>query len=164
MGLEKELATYRQELGRLLDQEGEFVLIRGGEVAGVFETFQDAVTAGYEKFGLDQFLVRRIQAVERPPFLAQIGVRSEDSRNRIARRGAGRGSSLAPCLWGHICTQRSTQRRQPADQTNLDRRQLLGFHLRQHRPVEDGAGQGVGRKSGAALTPPVIRTLAIRRW
>jgi hypothetical protein len=68
MGLEKELATYRQELGRLLDQEGKFVLIRGDEVAGVFETFQDAMTAGYEKFGLDQFLVRRIQAVERPLF------------------------------------------------------------------------------------------------
>ena len=66
MALEKELATYQRELTGLLQHEGKFVLIHGEEVAGVLGTFEDAMTVGYDKFGLEPFLVKRIQAVERP--------------------------------------------------------------------------------------------------
>ena len=68
MALEQELETYRCELTGLLEQEGKFVLIHQSEVAGVFKSFEDAMTVGYDKFGLAPFLVRKIQAVERPLF------------------------------------------------------------------------------------------------
>ena len=66
MTLEQELETYRRELPRLLEDEGRFVLVHGHEVAGVFSTFEDAMAAGYDRYGLDPFLVHKIQAVERP--------------------------------------------------------------------------------------------------
>ena len=60
MELEKELATYQKRLGELLPQEGKFVLIHGDEVAGVWDGYEDALKAGYEKYNLDPFMVRRI--------------------------------------------------------------------------------------------------------
>jgi hypothetical protein len=65
MALEKELSTYRQVLPQLLAHPGKFVVIHQEEIAGVFGTYADAVRAGYERFGLDPFLVKQIEAVER---------------------------------------------------------------------------------------------------
>ena len=64
MALEKELATYKRELPNLLVRAGQFVLIHGEEVSGVWETYQDALQEGYRLFGLEPFLVKPIQAVE----------------------------------------------------------------------------------------------------
>ncbi|MBL8799087.1 MAG: hypothetical protein JNM56_34695 [Planctomycetia bacterium] len=66
--LAAELAAYQQELPRLLadGQEGRWVLIQGSEVAGIGDTFADAVQAGDERFGLTPFLVQRILAEKRP--------------------------------------------------------------------------------------------------
>jgi hypothetical protein len=64
MALEKELATYQQKLGELLAHEGKFVLIHGDEVAGICGTYEEALKEGYGKFGLDPFLVKRIEWVE----------------------------------------------------------------------------------------------------
>lgn len=60
MALEKELATYKARLEELCPQEGRFVLICGDDVAGIWETYQDALQAGYQKFGLNPFLVKQI--------------------------------------------------------------------------------------------------------
>jgi hypothetical protein len=62
--LEKELETYKRLLPELLAKQGKFVLIRGDEQAGIFDTYQDAITAGYAKFGLDPFLVKQISPAE----------------------------------------------------------------------------------------------------
>ena len=62
MALEKELETYGRELPRLLrEHAGKFVLVHGDEVAGVFDTDEEAVEAGDERFGLEAFLVQRVQ-------------------------------------------------------------------------------------------------------
>ena len=65
--LEKELATYESEKQKLLGTtEGKFVLIKDGDVVGVFDSFAEGVKAGYEKFGNTPFLVKQVVAVETP--------------------------------------------------------------------------------------------------
>jgi hypothetical protein len=64
MALEKELATYNQNLIDLLAHEGKFVLIHGVTIKGPFETFEDALAAGYDAYGLEPFLVKQIHKAE----------------------------------------------------------------------------------------------------
>jgi hypothetical protein len=64
MALEKELETYHRELPNMLTNEGKYVLIHEDDVAGFWDTYEDALQAGYERFGLKPFLVKRVQAVE----------------------------------------------------------------------------------------------------
>ena len=64
MALEKELATYERKLPELLAHEGKFVLVHGDEVHGLWDTYENALQAGYQQFGLTSFLVKRIQGVE----------------------------------------------------------------------------------------------------
>jgi hypothetical protein len=65
MALEKELATYHRKLPDLVSQEGKFVLIQGDSIAGIWDTYEDALQAGYEKFKLSPFLVKRIEWAEK---------------------------------------------------------------------------------------------------
>jgi hypothetical protein len=62
--LERELATYQKALPNLMAEQGKFVLIVGDDVLGTFESYGDALTAGYKKAGLNPFLVKRISTVE----------------------------------------------------------------------------------------------------
>jgi hypothetical protein len=72
MALERELKTYLNKLPELkADQEGRFVLIQGDQVVDVFSSYDDALKAGYEKFGLNPFLVKKIQAVEQAQFISR---------------------------------------------------------------------------------------------
>lgn len=65
--LEKELAKYEAERSNLLPTtEGKFVLIRGDELAGPFDSFADAVKAGYAKFGNVPFLVKQVSLADSP--------------------------------------------------------------------------------------------------
>jgi hypothetical protein len=59
-----ELAAYDEHLPELLSSEGKFVLILGSAVDGPFDTYEEALDAGYEKHGLKQFLVKQIRAAE----------------------------------------------------------------------------------------------------
>ena len=67
--LEMEYATYLNLLPRLAHEEGKFALIHHDDLAGVYETYQDALAVGYEKFGLEPFLVKQIAATESPTYL-----------------------------------------------------------------------------------------------
>jgi hypothetical protein len=77
MALEREMETYRRELPGLLARgEGKMVLIFGDQVEGVFETRDDALRAGYDRFGLVPLLVKEVRANEEPvvmvtPFLTR---------------------------------------------------------------------------------------------
>jgi len=71
MALEKELATYKSKLDELKAQAGKFVLIHGDTVIGTFSAYDDALKDGYDKFGLEPFLVKRIEAVEHAHFIAR---------------------------------------------------------------------------------------------
>ena len=71
MALEKELETYRTRLPELAASEGKFVLIQGDQISGIFDTYADAIKEGYGKFGLNPFLVKQIQAIERVQFVSR---------------------------------------------------------------------------------------------
>ena len=64
MTFEKELETYRNALPNWGEEEGRWTLILGDEIAGVFDTFAEAVDCGYEKYGLAHFMVKPIHQVE----------------------------------------------------------------------------------------------------
>ena len=57
-------ARHREQL--LATAEGKFVLIRGHEVSGVYNSTMDAITAGYQRFGNVPFLVKQVVLVETP--------------------------------------------------------------------------------------------------
>jgi hypothetical protein len=70
--LATELATYERHKDKLVAaDEGRFVLIHGEEIAGVWDTYKDALEAGYKQFGLDPFLVKQICGVERVQFFTR---------------------------------------------------------------------------------------------
>lgn len=71
MALEKELETYKRQRESFLDKQGKFVVIHLDEVAGVWDTYADALKAGYEKYKLDPFLVKQIDAVEQVQFISR---------------------------------------------------------------------------------------------
>jgi hypothetical protein len=71
--LRVELETYERRKAELLQQgEGRFVLIQDSEVAGIWDNYEDALKAGYEKYGLRPFLVKQIRAVERVQFVSRV--------------------------------------------------------------------------------------------
>lgn len=69
--LEHELATYNSQLPALLKHQGKFVLIKGTEVVDTFDTYGDALKQGYDKFGLERFLVKRIMPTEQASFISR---------------------------------------------------------------------------------------------
>ncbi|MCL2640202.1 MAG: hypothetical protein FWD53_05095 [Phycisphaerales bacterium] len=61
MALEKELEAYKQQLPALVAAHpGKFALIKGDRVVGVLDSYADALREGYQKFGLESFLVKQI--------------------------------------------------------------------------------------------------------
>jgi hypothetical protein len=60
MVLDREIATYERELPRLADRFGKYALVYQDEPVTVWDTFADALQAGYGRFGLRPFLVQRI--------------------------------------------------------------------------------------------------------
>jgi hypothetical protein len=70
--LKTELETYEREKSRLVaESEGKHVLIQGSEVSGVWDTYVDALNAGYTKFQLTPFLVKQIEGIERVHFFTR---------------------------------------------------------------------------------------------
>lgn len=62
--LSRELEIYKQMLPTLAGDEGKFALIVGDELVGKFESYGDALSAGYSKAGLSPFLVKKISVTE----------------------------------------------------------------------------------------------------
>jgi hypothetical protein len=72
MALERELETYHSKLPELkAEHEGKFVLIHGDEVVDTFSSYDDAIKAGYSRFGLSPFLVKQIRALEQVKFVSR---------------------------------------------------------------------------------------------
>ena len=71
----EERQLFEQRLEGLLanGKEGTYVLFKGGEPQGFFESEQEAYEAGLDRFGLEPFLVdlvmRRRKSSWRPPSL-----------------------------------------------------------------------------------------------
>jgi hypothetical protein len=64
MMLEHELQVYQSNLIDLLQNEGKYILIRGEDIQGPWDSYEDALTAGYDKYGLVPFLVKKILRAE----------------------------------------------------------------------------------------------------
>jgi len=59
--LEKELAFYEKKLEEWLTlYPGKFVLVKGEELVGIYDTNEQALTAGASRFGLESYLIRCI--------------------------------------------------------------------------------------------------------
>ncbi len=58
---EKELAAFEKDKEKLLaEHEGKYALVKEDKVVGVFESENDAISQGYERFGTQLFLVKHI--------------------------------------------------------------------------------------------------------
>ena len=67
MVLDRELKTYEDHKDDLVGRAaGKFVLIKDGDILGVFDTQADAVREGYSRLGNVPFLVKEIVALESP--------------------------------------------------------------------------------------------------
>lgn len=69
--LARELSAYKANLPSWSAKQGEFVLIKEEEVAGFFSSYDDALKSGYEKFGLQPFLVKQINVIEQAQFISR---------------------------------------------------------------------------------------------
>ena len=54
------------------EHDGEFVLLRGTTLIGFFPTYEQALEAGYGKFGLTPFFVRQIRYPPRPHLITRL--------------------------------------------------------------------------------------------
>lgn len=63
--LKKELETYEDSKASLLkSSRGKFVLIKEDKIIGIYDTYNDAIKIGIDKFGNKPYLVKRILEVE----------------------------------------------------------------------------------------------------
>ena len=60
----EELATYGEHLGELLPHEGQYVLIKGREIVGIFPTMREALDEAVDRFGGEPAMVMQIAALE----------------------------------------------------------------------------------------------------
>lgn len=70
MVLMKELDVFQKALPDLLSQgnEGKYALVHDDQVAAICDTEEQAIQAGYDRFELKPFLVKKIEAVEKPRY------------------------------------------------------------------------------------------------
>jgi hypothetical protein len=73
--LAAEWNAYRKEVGRLLAEgrQGQFVLIKGERIVGLYPTERNALDLGYRMFPGQAFLVHQVQS--REPLLRCVSVR-----------------------------------------------------------------------------------------
>jgi len=65
---EQEWNTFRQERPRLLAEgnEGRWVLVKGDEILGIWDTLREACHQGYQRFLREPFLVHQLLYEEHP--------------------------------------------------------------------------------------------------
>jgi hypothetical protein len=64
-GYDRERQTFERLKAELLERaEGKYVVIVGDDVEGPLETFEDAMRAGYRRFGLGALYVKQVLAEE----------------------------------------------------------------------------------------------------
>jgi hypothetical protein len=69
---ETELKTYQKLLPELLQNEGKFVVINGEKKLGIYDTYSEALSAGYKEYGANaQFFVQKITPVQTVAFVTR---------------------------------------------------------------------------------------------
>ena len=70
VGFDRERATYeRQKPDLLKTAEGQWVVIVGDELIGPMESDEEAVRAGFKRFGLGPLYLKQVLAQEPPPIV-----------------------------------------------------------------------------------------------
>jgi hypothetical protein len=69
--LQQEVETYNARLSELMGSIGKFVLIKGDVIAGIYDTYADALKIGYERFKLEPFMVKQIAPAEQIQFFTR---------------------------------------------------------------------------------------------
>jgi hypothetical protein len=65
VSLSREQAVYEAHLPRWLQEhDGAHVLIKGDEIVGFYQTRDEALTAGYTRFGVVPLFVKQVAASE----------------------------------------------------------------------------------------------------
>jgi hypothetical protein len=75
MVLEKEWKTFQRELPRLLQDptnRGKHALIHGDEVISLWNTVEEGINAGYDRFGLfEPFMVQEVTDEMKPLYCSR---------------------------------------------------------------------------------------------
>ena len=74
VALEREMETFHKALPSLLTDEGnrgKYVLIHADKVDSVWDTFDAALEAGYDRFGSESFLAKEITDHEEPQYFSR---------------------------------------------------------------------------------------------
>ena len=75
LDLTRENAAFERERARLVrDHLGHVVLIHGDEVVGAYPTYDEAMTDGYQRFGLARLICRLITEKDEPEFVPYIDI------------------------------------------------------------------------------------------
>jgi hypothetical protein len=70
--LKTEIDTYCREKERLVGESaGKYVLIHAQNVVGTWDSYEDALKEGYRQFGLEPFLIKHIEAIDRVHFFTR---------------------------------------------------------------------------------------------
>jgi len=69
--LARETATFNEHLSALLEKEGKFAAVFEDRVIGTFDTYGDALQAGYAVAGVKPFLVKQISKEARVVFFSR---------------------------------------------------------------------------------------------
>lgn len=62
--LATEIATYNRRLPELGAEAGRFIVLKGEETVGIFDSYGEAVEAGFKRFTLEPFVVKEILPAE----------------------------------------------------------------------------------------------------
>lgn len=74
MSLNLEYKTYQekhQDQDWVSRHKGKYVLIKGDEVIRSFDSYSDALREGYDRFGLEPFLVMQVQPLGQAHFISR---------------------------------------------------------------------------------------------
>jgi hypothetical protein len=84
--LEKERKYFETHRAEWLQQHaGKFVLVKGEELIGVFNTQQEALIEGARRFGMESFLVRQVEESEQLIYIPALtlGILRADSTHPV---------------------------------------------------------------------------------
>ena len=71
--LAEEVATYAAQKDSLVrDSLGKFVVISGDKVLGTWDTYEEALEAGYTNVGLKPFLVREVRQIDEVHYIYRL--------------------------------------------------------------------------------------------
>jgi hypothetical protein len=74
MALEHEMEVFARQLPELLGDPGnrdKYALVHGDAVDSIWPSMDEAIEAGYNRFGLSPFLVKEITDDEKPKFFSR---------------------------------------------------------------------------------------------